>query len=161
MIHSQKIEMKHFHRLYRKNKNLLVLAIAALTLLCSWVLVHDFSPKQGDRAIAARPGHISDPEKYLNLDADQVMHFPGFGPDSAELLLDRNVVGIGIDTLSLDRGISKKFETHLVMLNANKYQIENLANLDALPPIGATIIVGVLPVKDGSQAQARVLALLP
>lgn len=36
-----------------------------------------------------------------------------------------------------------------------------LADLDTLPPTGATVIVGVLPVKDGSQAQTRVLALLP
>ena len=47
------------------------------------------------------------------------------------------------------------------MLKANKYQIENLTNLDALPPTGATVIVGVLKVRGGSQAQARVIALLP
>jgi kynurenine formamidase len=47
------------------------------------------------------------------------------------------------------------------MLGANKYMIENMANLDALPSTGATVIVGVLPVQDGSQAQARILALLP
>ncbi|MBP0020680.1 MAG: cyclase family protein [Cyanobacteria bacterium SBLK] len=104
---------------------------------------------------------FSDPEKYLNLDDKQIMHFPGFGEDSAKLLRDRNVVGIGIDTLSLDRGMSEKFETHIVMLSANKYQIENLANLDALPPTGATVMIGVLPVRGGSQAQARVLALVP
>ena len=48
-----------------------------------------------------------------------------------------------------------------VMLAANKYQIENLANLDELPETGATLIVGVLPVSEGSQAQARILALVP
>lgn len=89
------------------------------------------------------------------------MHFPGYGADSAEILLVRDVAGIGIDTLSLDHGPSKNFATHVVMLKANKYQVENLANLDALPATGATIVVGVLPVKNGSQAQARVLAFLP
>ena len=84
-----------------------------------------------------------------------------YGKDAAELLVERNVVGIGIDTLSLDYGPAKVFKTHLAMLGANKYQIENLANLDALPPTGATIIIGVLNVRDGTQAQARVLALLP
>ena len=39
--------------------------------------------------------------------------------------------------------------------------VRDEANLDALPPKGATLIVGVLPIKDGSQAQARVLAILP
>ena len=104
---------------------------------------------------------FNDPEKYLNFDKNKMMHFPGFGKDSAELLRDRNVVGIGIDTPSIDRGLSANFETHEVMLSANKYQIENLANLDELPPTGTTVIVGVLPVRDGSQAQARVLAILP
>lgn len=104
---------------------------------------------------------FSDPEKYINMGDDKVMHFPGYGADSAELLVERDVAGIGIDTLSLDHGPSKDFATHVVMLRANKYQVENLANLDALPGTGATIVVGVLPVKNGSQAQARVLAFLP
>ncbi len=104
---------------------------------------------------------FGDPKAYVNMDAGNVMHFPGYGPDSAAPLIDRDVVGVGIDTLSLDFGASKDFAFHVAMLKANRYQIENLANLDALPATGATVIVGVLPVKDGSQAQARVLALLP
>lgn len=101
------------------------------------------------------------PEKYINMDADKVMHFPGYHPDSASVLVDRNVVGVGIDTLSLDYGPSKTFAFHVAMLKAQKYQIENLANLDALPATGATVIVGVLPVRGGSQAQARIIGLLP
>jgi kynurenine formamidase len=99
--------------------------------------------------------------EYVNADDKAVMHFPGYGADAARLLVERGVVGIGIDTLSLDHGPSQDFATHKVMLAAGKYQIENLANLDALPARGATVVVGVLPVRDGSQAQARVLALLP
>ena len=104
---------------------------------------------------------FGNPKDYVNLDADNVMRFPGYHPDSAAVLLERGVVGVGIDTLSLDYGPSKDFMFHVHMLKADKYQIENMANLDALPTTGATVIVGVLPVKDGSQAQARVLALLP
>jgi kynurenine formamidase len=104
---------------------------------------------------------FGDAQLYINMDADKVMQFPGYGKDSAELLVQRDVAGIGIDTLSLDHGPSKDFATHLVMLGANKYMIENMANLDALPPTGATAVIGVLPVQDGSQAQARIFALLP
>lgn len=104
---------------------------------------------------------FDEPERYINMDEDEIMHFPGFGPDSARLLVERDVAGIGIDTLSLDHGPSKTFATHMVMLQAEKYQIENLANLDALPATGASVIVGVLPVHGGSQAQARVIGLLP
>lgn len=104
---------------------------------------------------------FADQAEYANQDEGGVMHFPGYAKDAAELLVARDVVGIGIDTLSLDYGPAKSFDTHLVMLGAEKYQIENLANLDALPPTGATVIVGVLKVRDGTQAQARILALLP
>jgi kynurenine formamidase len=101
------------------------------------------------------------PKDYVNADDKAVMHFPGYGADAARLLVERGVVGIGIDTLSLDHGPSQDFATHKIMLAAGKYQIENMANLDALPARGATVIVGVLPVREGTQAQARVLALLP
>ena len=101
------------------------------------------------------------PKRYLNMDDDNVMHFPGYSPQAAALLVKRRVAGIGIDTLSLDHGPSTTFATHVVMLKANKYQIENLANLNALPATGATAVIGVLPVRGGSQAQARIFALLP
>ena len=101
------------------------------------------------------------PKKYINMDDNNVMHFPGFSAAAAEFLVERGVAGIGIDTLSLDYGGSKTFAAHSVMLKANKYQVENLAALDALPATGATVVIGVLPVRDGSQAQARVFALLP
>jgi len=104
---------------------------------------------------------FGNPQEYINMDRKKVMHFPGFGADSAKLLVERDVVGIGIDTLSLDYGGSSDFATHKIILKKNKYQIENMANLDALPPTGATVIIGVLPVKDGSQAQARIFAILP
>jgi kynurenine formamidase len=101
------------------------------------------------------------PKQYINMDSENIMHFPGYSPEAAKLLVERNVSGIGIDTLSLDHGASKTFATHGVMLKANKYQVENMANLDALPAVGATAIIGVLPVRGGSQAQARIFALLP
>jgi kynurenine formamidase len=104
---------------------------------------------------------FDDPPRYLNQDAEGVMHFPGCSLEAAALLLERDVVGIGIDTLSVDHGASKDFATHKLVLGANKYMLENLANLEALPISGATVIVGVLPIGDGTQAQARVMALVP
>lgn len=104
---------------------------------------------------------FENPEQYVNMDGSKVMHFPGYHPDSANVLIERGIAGVGIDTLSLDHGPSKSFGFHVEILKANKYQIENMANLDALPTKGATVIVGVLPVKAGTQAQARVIALLP
>ena len=86
-------------------------------------------------------------------------HFPGFGDEAIEYLLDRrNAAAIGVDTLSLDNGQSTTFSVHVNWLNADNYGLENLANLDQLPPSGATAIVGVIPWQDGSGGPARVLA---
>ncbi len=103
---------------------------------------------------------FNDPEAYVNADAEGVMHFPGLSREAAELLVEREVVGIGIDTLSIDPGAKTDYAAHQVMLAAGHYQLENLANLAAVPETGATAIVGVLPVVEGTQAQARVLAIV-
>ena len=103
---------------------------------------------------------FSDPHAYINQNDKGELHFPGFSVAAAKLLLERDVAGIGIDTLSLDPGNDLSFPVHNVMLAANKYQIENMNNLDALPATGAVVVIGVLPVRDGSQAQARIFALL-
>lgn len=104
---------------------------------------------------------FNDPEKYANKDAEGVMHFPGFSKAAAQLLVERDVVGIGIDTLSVDRGVAQEAHAHQAMLGAGKYVIENLNNLGELPETKGTLIVGVLPVSEGARAPARVLALVP
>ena len=101
------------------------------------------------------------PKAYLNQDDQGVMHFPGFGADAAAMLVERDVAGIGIDTLSLDPGNSTEFSTHRQMLKAGKYMIENVANIERMPTTGAIIIVGVVPIADGTQAPTRVQALVP
>jgi kynurenine formamidase len=86
-------------------------------------------------------------------------HFPGFGDEAVEYLLERrNAAAIGVDTLSLDNGQSTTFSVHVNWLNADNYGLENLANLDRIPPSGATAVVGVIPWQDGSGGPARVLA---
>lgn len=103
-----------------------------------------------------------DAAAYRNVDAQGVFHFPGISPEAAEFLVQRRrLVGVGIDTLSLDHGPSKDFRTHHILLGANLYGIENLAHLEALPPVGATLVVAPLPIRKGSGAPARVLAFLP
>jgi kynurenine formamidase len=95
---------------------------------------------------------------FTGLDAGGTFHFPGFAGDSVEVLLDRRVMAIGVDTLSLDNGPSSSFAVHVAWLGADKYGLENLANLDKIPPRGATATVGVIPWQQGSGGPARVLA---
>ena len=83
-----------------------------------------------------------DADAYMG-SADE-MRFPGFGVDSARLLVDRGVVGLGIDTLSVDSGGSNDFVIHReVTLPRGVWHVENLVNLAAVPPVGATVVVGV------------------
>ncbi len=104
---------------------------------------------------------LGEPGAYLNGDADGGFHYPGFHPDTAVLLVEeRDIVGIGVDTLSLDFGQSPDFGTHLTVLPAGKYGIENLANLGVLPAAGATVIVGGPKHENASGGPARVFALV-
>ena len=96
---------------------------------------------------------------YRNVGADGMQHFPGFSKAAVEWLLEeRDIAGIGVDTLSLDPGRSQTFDAHLTLLSANRYGIENLANLDKVPPRGATATVGLIPWEQGSGGPARVFA---
>lgn len=103
---------------------------------------------------------VNDQNAYRNADAKGVMHFPGFHPEATQLLVqDRDIVGIGVDTLSLDYGASADFKTHVTVLGANKYGLENVANLARIPPRGATVFVGAPRVQDGSGGPTRLIAV--
>lgn len=102
---------------------------------------------------------LDDPGAFRNPDAAGVLHFPGFDPEAADWLVRRrDAAGIGVDTLSLDPGNSTTFGTHVGFLGADRYGIENVANLDRMPPAGAEVVVGIIPWQDGSGGPARVFA---
>lgn len=105
--------------------------------------------------------HVTNAAKFVGKDAAGVMHFPGIAPAATEWLLkERNVVGLASDTLSLDPGNSKDFKTHYAWLPSGRWGIENIANLDKVPPTGATLVAGLPKVKDATGAPARILALV-
>ncbi len=101
-----------------------------------------------------------DVQRYRNQDAKGTMHFPGFSPESAKLLLERKVSGLGCDTLSIDPGASSDYPVHRLVLGAGLYQLENLANLGELPETGAFLIVAPIKLEGGSGGAVRVFALL-
>jgi kynurenine formamidase len=104
---------------------------------------------------------FNDPASFINLGDDDVLHFPGFHPDATTMLVEeRDIVGIGVDTLSLDYGASTDFGTHITLLGAGKYGLEGLASLGNVPPSGALIIVGGPKITIGSGGWSRVMALL-
>ena len=104
-------------------------------------------------------------KKYLGIDKPgdvDHMHFPGFSGEVTEFLVnERAVDAVGIDTASLDYGQSKDFIVHRILGGANKPGFENVANLDRLPPKGATLIALPMKIKGGSGGPTRIIALLP
>ncbi|MBA3629663.1 MAG: cyclase family protein [Actinobacteria bacterium] len=102
---------------------------------------------------------VGNPDAFKNVGSDGKFHFPGFGVRAVEwLLAHRHITCIGVDTLSLDRGASTTFATHLTILGANKYGLENIANLKRIPPIGARAFVGLIPWEEGSGGPCRLIA---
>jgi kynurenine formamidase len=89
------------------------------------------------------------------------LRFPGLSAEAGRLLVERGVRGIGIDTLSIDRGVAGDFPVHLVTLPAGLWQLEGLVNLELLPPRGTLLVVGAPRLGGGSGVPARPLALLP
>jgi kynurenine formamidase len=96
-------------------------------------------------------------DRYLNAG-----HFPGFTPEAAEFLVDRKVRGVGVDTISIDLGLNSSkdagFPTHHRILGANHFALENIANLDHVPPTGARLLIGVVKWEEGSGGPCRIIA---
>ncbi len=90
------------------------------------------------------------------------LSFPSYGEDAARLLVEeRQVAALGVDTASIDIGRSQDFRVHRIAAARGVPGLENLTNLDQLPPRGA--IVAALPMKiaRGSGGPLRAIALVP
>ena len=105
--------------------------------------------------------HVGNEAKFTGKDASGGFHFPGFAPELAEWLLkERKVLGLAVDTLSLDNGASKDFKTHKTWLPAGRWGLENVANLEKLSPSEAILVVGLPKVKGSTGGPVRLIALI-
>lgn len=90
------------------------------------------------------------------------LHFPGLHPDAATWLVEnRSIRAIGLDTPSIDHGPSTHFRSHRILFEANIPALENVANLDALPPKGAWLFALPMKIQGGSGAPTRIVAFVP
>ena len=104
--------------------------------------------------------HWADAKKYRAEDLNGDIHCPGFAADVGPFVLERNVVGLGIDTFSPD-GSDMTFPLHLLLLGKEKYLIENLTNLSKVPPVGAYLIALPLKIEGAAESPIRAIALVP
>ena len=73
---------------------------------------------------------------------------------------ERHAGAIGVDTASIDYGQSKDFIVHQIANGANVPGLENIANLDRLPPRGAWAIALPMKIAGGSGGPLRIVAIL-
>jgi kynurenine formamidase len=101
------------------------------------------------------------PIDFLNIDTEGKLHFPGFGSEATQFLIEqRNIMGVGIDTHGVDPGFDHSFNTNKIILKNNGFVLENLTNLDQLPATKITLIIGILKLTGGSGSPVSVLALI-
>ena len=107
----------------------------------------------------------SDPKAFFNLD-ERGPHTPGFHRTASALLAEeRDVLGVGVETVGTDAGQAGAFDppfpNHLIMHGAGKFGLASLCNLDRLPAVGAVVIAAPLKIVEGSGSPLRVLAIAP
>ncbi len=131
----------------------------------AWEAVHGEIPSGA--IVLLRTGWSSrwpDKRAYLGDDTPgdaSHLHFPSYGAEAARLLVERGASMLGVDTASVDNGPSKDFLVHRILGAANVVGLENVTNLDRLPPTGAWVVALPIKLARGSGAPARVVALLP
>jgi len=127
----------------------------------AWIDEHGPIPQGACVAMNAGWDRHATGPKFRNADDDGVMHFPAFHVEAARMLMEEaDVVGIAVDTLSLDHGPSQTFDTHYAWLPSNRWGMECVANLSELPPRGATVVVGSPTVKGATGGPTRMVALV-
>lgn len=136
-------------------------ALLAVDDVLAWEKQHGRLPAGAFVAMySGWDARVGNAERFLNKDAKGAMHAPGFSEEVARFLVkERDIVGAGVDTLSLDGASASKFVAHLALLGAGKYGVELLANLNTVPPSGALIIVGGPKHEGASGGPARVYAV--
>ena len=107
----------------------------------------------------------ADPREYINL-KDDGPHTPGWAKECSEFLArERDVLGVGVETVGTDAGQAGKFDppfsNHFIMHGSGKFGLASLCNLDQLPPTGAVVIAAPLKIVNGSGSPVRVIAITP
>ena len=103
--------------------------------------------------------------EYLNVD-ENGPHTPGWDKAASLFLAEeRDVLGVGVETIGTDAGQAARFEppfsNHFVMHGHGKFGLASLVNLDLLPSTGAVVIAAPLKIVGGSGSPVRVIALRP
>ncbi|CAG8999782.1 MAG: Isatin hydrolase [Candidatus Celerinatantimonas neptuna] len=101
------------------------------------------------------------PKDFLNIDSTGIANFPGIGEQTTHFLLTkRHITGIGIDTHGVDPGKDITYATNKQILSQHGIVLECLTNLDQLPAKGATLVIGILSLHQGSGSPVSAMAFI-
>ncbi|KAG8186732.1 hypothetical protein JTE90_009801 [Oedothorax gibbosus] len=127
-----------------------------------WERVHGPLPEDG--VLMVRTGWSRFwPDKKMYSGTDKVkdvagLRFPSIQPEVADWLIrNRKLVGVGIDTMSVDVPNTRP-SVHVTLMEQNIYGLENVNNLDLLPESGAVVYVMPMKLRYASGAPCRIVA---
>jgi kynurenine formamidase len=80
--------------------------------------------------------------------------------EAARALIERGISAIGFDGPSADPVDTTTYDLHRIWLGAGRMIIENLTNLEQLPP-RVQVVVAPMKVRDANGAPTRIFALVP
>ena len=104
--------------------------------------------------------HVNTP-KFKSPNADGAHQQPAFHIDAIKFIMEeRNVVSIAVDTFSFDNLHSPEYDVHYAWLGDERWGIEVVNNLNDVPAVGATIVVGQPKIQGGTGGPNRVMALV-
>jgi kynurenine formamidase len=95
-------------------------------------------------------------QHYRNVDSQGIMHFPKLALDAAEFLVERNIAGVGIDTLGPENNENPEFPIHRTLLGAGIYLLENMRFIQDLSNHGY-LTINPLSMVGATESLARVL----
>ena len=131
----------------------------------AWETTHGRIPAGAWVLLRSGWSRRADAKAFLNV-RDDGPHTPGFHKSTSELLAkDRDVLGVGVETVGTDAGQAGRFDppfpNHTTMHGNGKFGLASLCNLDQLPATGAVVIAAPLKIVNGSGSPLRVLGIVP
>lgn len=85
---------------------------------------------------------------------------PALSTGAVDWLRELDVSGVGLDAASPDPVDSTQFPAHRALLESGMVVIENLTNLEALPPTSFLFLCLPLPIRDGDGSPVRAVAVI-
>ncbi len=131
----------------------------------AWEAQHGLIPRGAWALLRTGWSKRMNPKEYINAREDGP-HTPGWSKECSEFLArDRDVLGVGVETVGTDAGRAGSFDppfsNHYVMHGSGKFGLASLCNLDQLPPTGSVVIAAPLKIVGGSGSPLRVIAIAP